>query len=231
MIFSTEQLTSMRATQASHMNDTVNIINRTPFYSNGETLYIQVVQSGVACGFDFTGGKEIDKGQVIIVDYDADVRLPLGTEIGINDWVVLTTLAGEEHDEVFEVFEAPRFGTTALHVNLKQLDAGIVTTPISAIAPQGSISELTPKYEFDDNDGVAYDEYYVEIRRVDDDYLEMSHFFGHENHPTDYPVRRIGNHIMVEFPFIPSEMVPYKWAWYGYPGGTLSEYYYFTRVE
>lgn len=121
MIFTTDQLTAMRAAQSSHMNDVIDIENRTPYYSNGETLYSGVVQSGVACGFNFTQGVEIDRGQVIVVDYEAEVRLPLGTVIDINDKVTLTELAGETHDEVFDVFEYPRFGTTAKLVRLKRI--------------------------------------------------------------------------------------------------------------
>lgn len=121
MIFTSDQLDAMRAAQESHMNDVINITHRTPYYSNGETLYSGVVQSGVACGFNFTEGIEIDRGQVIVVDYDAYVRLPLGTTIDINDWVTLTTLAGVTMSGyTFEVFEYPKFGTTALVVDLKR---------------------------------------------------------------------------------------------------------------
>lgn len=121
MIFTTEQLTAMRAVQASHMNDVVDIENITVYTDTyGDTIYSGVVQSGVACGFDFTGGKEYDKGQVIVVEYDATVRLPLDTTIGINDNVTLKQLAGESHSEVFEVFGYPRYGTTVMIVPLKR---------------------------------------------------------------------------------------------------------------
>lgn len=120
MIFTSDQLDAMRAAQNSHMNDTIDITTRVPYYQNGETLYSGVVQSGVACGFNFTEGIEVDRGQVIVVDYDATVRLPLGTSIDINDTVTLRTLAGQVHTEVFEVFEYPKFGTTAMIVDLKR---------------------------------------------------------------------------------------------------------------
>jgi hypothetical protein len=121
MIFTTDQLDAMKAAQTSHMNDEVDITNRVPYYSNGETLYSGVVQSGVACGFDFTDGVEIDKGQITIVDYDADMRLSLATVIDINDIVELTSLAGVTHSgEIFEVFEYPRYGTTVKHIRLRK---------------------------------------------------------------------------------------------------------------
>jgi hypothetical protein len=233
MIFTTEQLTAMKAAQSSHMNDTVDIINRTPFYSNGETLYTQVVQSGVACGFDFTGGKEIDKGQVIITDYNADMRVPLGTEISINDWVILRTLAGETHDEAFEVIEEPRFGTTALHVNLKQLDDGVVITPISAIAPQGDISDRTPTFEWDDDSG-NFTDYYLEVYLVSTGATVIAHWFGPNTGGTNYEIQGTASHKIVEFPYLFSINTPYSWRWLGwstpYGYGLWSDYYYFERV-
>jgi hypothetical protein len=122
MIFTAAQLTAMKAAQTGHMNDSVNITNITVYTDNyGDTVYSGVVQSGVACGFDFTGGMENDKGEYILVNYDADLRLPLTTTIGINDKVELISLAGVTHSgEMFEVYQYPRFGTTVKNTHLKR---------------------------------------------------------------------------------------------------------------
>jgi hypothetical protein len=64
---------------------------------------------------------EHDKGEYILVDYDAEVRLPLTTAIGINDEVELTSLAGVTHSgEMFDVYQYPRFGTTVKNTHLKR---------------------------------------------------------------------------------------------------------------
>lgn len=121
MIFTTEQLDAMKAAQHSHMNDVVNITNITYTTDQyGDVVSSGVTQSGVSCGFNFTEGIEIDKGQIIIVNYDAEVRLPLDIMIDINDTVTLVTLAGEAHNEVFEVFQYPKYGTTAKLIALKR---------------------------------------------------------------------------------------------------------------
>lgn len=115
-----EMIDAMRTTQAASMQDVVNITNRTLVEVYGEPTWTEVVQSGVHCGFDFTGGKEYDKGQFILVDYDANLRLPLDVEIGINDLVILVELAGESHDEEFEVFAESQFGVSVKHIQLKR---------------------------------------------------------------------------------------------------------------
>jgi hypothetical protein len=117
----TSDYSRMRAVQSDSMADIVDITNRTPYNNNGDVAYSGVVQSGVACGFDFQTNVRLDSGEIIKTFDEADIRLDLDVQIGINDLVTLISLAGEAHSEVYEVFGNPQYGTSVKHVPLKRI--------------------------------------------------------------------------------------------------------------
>ena len=115
------QISALKDVQESHMGDVVTIINNTVTQdSYGDVVYSGVTVSGISCGFEFTGGKKYEKGELVLVDCDAVVRLPVTTTINSDDTVILTQKAGVTHNQTFTVMESPRYNSSVIHVNLKR---------------------------------------------------------------------------------------------------------------
>jgi hypothetical protein len=111
----------MRDVQESHQSDLINIQHVFFTYDDyGDVVKSGIVTSGIACGFQFVGSVRNYKGVYIVVDYDADLRLPTDTEIGINDLITLVQKAGVTASGVFELCGYPVYGGSCLHLKLKR---------------------------------------------------------------------------------------------------------------
>ena len=75
--------------------------------SYGEDVTTYTVEANVACGFQLTGGVKVMRGDVVKVDYDAELRLATAiVPLSLNDKVVLTTQFGDTSQVTvtFDVF-------------------------------------------------------------------------------------------------------------------------------
>jgi len=123
-MFTSGELEGFKATQLESLQDTCNLEKYTvTFNSYGEPISSYVVQSGIACGVNMTGGKEFYKGSLIETDTDATIRFPLSTDINIKDRITITKRYGVTVSGLtFEVKQEPRQGISGLVV-----DVGMVT--------------------------------------------------------------------------------------------------------
>jgi hypothetical protein len=97
-ILSTTEINKLKETQESTLFDTCTINSAVV---SGEDSYgqevINYVHSDVSCGFNFNGGIENSKGQIVELDYDALVRFPKVTVINPSDTI---TFEAEEYEVV-----------------------------------------------------------------------------------------------------------------------------------
>ena len=121
--FTTGELASMRDIQVDSLQDTCNIGTYAVTYdSYGAPVETFTTVSGVACGVEMTGGIERRNGQLIITDTDTNIRLPLGTSIGIKDLITVTKRYGSiVTNRVYEVKQEPRSGVSGIVIACKEI--------------------------------------------------------------------------------------------------------------
>lgn len=81
----------LASVQADAMNDLCNITHVT--FSSGtystQGTETRVMVSGVPCGIDFTNGQVVQRGQALLVDYDAILRLSASQSVLLTDEIQL----------------------------------------------------------------------------------------------------------------------------------------------
>ena len=124
--FTAADLTDMRAAQDGHMMDTGNI---QPITLTTDS-YGQVVESwpsnsaDIACGLDMRSGSERHGIDKVIVEYDATVRLPIGTAINLQDRFRVT----KRHNETlttaltFDIIAPIQRGASGIRLLLRKRD-------------------------------------------------------------------------------------------------------------
>lgn len=126
LVFSSGELSDLRATQEAHMMDTCLIAEPTTTtnsYNLPSRSWNWVGATESACGFDASPSKEL----LDQVPYsEAVVRLPIGTTISNVARVRVTERFGvtESSPITFEVIGAPRQGPSGLLVWLKKVTDG-----------------------------------------------------------------------------------------------------------
>lgn len=116
----------MRAAQDGHMLDTGNIMP----YSETEDTFGQPVESwptdsaAVACGLDMRPGSERREADKTILQYDATVRVPIGTTIDVRDRFKVTKRFGEILSTalIFEIVAPSQRGPSGLRLLLKRIE-------------------------------------------------------------------------------------------------------------
>lgn len=117
-------LAFLRATQNLTMLDTCAVLEYStstdsegspvPSWTSGSTS-----GSAISCGF-----KVIDASKAPpypVPPMDAQVRIPFGTVVTMNDRILLTKRNGVVVTETYEIVGIPMDGSTATRVNLKRL--------------------------------------------------------------------------------------------------------------
>ena len=115
-------LPKISAIQKSVMKDVCNIKHVTlssGTYSTKTTKSYTIV-SGVACGIKFTGGRLVQSGQTILVDYDAVLRLPASLPIYMTDEIELVEKGDTIISGTFMPYAQPVVNSTVQHVQLKR---------------------------------------------------------------------------------------------------------------
>ena len=72
------------------------------------------------CGFYFTNGQIKQNGQILLVDYDVVMRLPIWTPIFLHDQIVLVEKGTTTVSGTFTPTELPEIGATVQTVHLKR---------------------------------------------------------------------------------------------------------------
>jgi hypothetical protein len=113
----------LAAEQTTAMGDLCNIyaVSRSSGTYGTHETETSSIASGVACGFYFTGGRTIQRGNLLLVDYDVLLRLPAGQVISIDYEVELIEKGQVLVSGTFRPFSQPTFNSTVQHVALKRI--------------------------------------------------------------------------------------------------------------
>ena len=111
--------------QSDAMNDRCNILHITRSSGTYSTqgTETRVMVSGVACGFWLTDGQVMERGQVLLVAYDATLRLQATQTIGLADEVQLIEKGEFMVSGTFKLSGNPTVNSSVQHVKLKRVVA------------------------------------------------------------------------------------------------------------
>ncbi len=112
-----------KTSQASNMDDLCHIKHvsmSSGTYGNSVENYTNV--TGVACGIQFTNTNiRQGGGQVLLVDYDVLLRLPLGTNIFITDEFTLVEKGDTQISGSFKPNGLPTVNSSVQHLQLRRV--------------------------------------------------------------------------------------------------------------
>ena len=124
--FTANDLTAMREAQDGHMLDTGNVQTVTlaidSFGQQTETYSSN--ESSIVCGLDMRPGQERHGIEKVIVEYDATVRLPIGTTVSEDDRFRVTKRFGETLATalVFDIVSPIQRGPSGIRLMLRKRD-------------------------------------------------------------------------------------------------------------
>jgi head-tail adaptor len=124
--FTAADLVSMRAAQDGHMLDTCDI----QAISTTTDSFGQVVESwpsdasDIACGLDMRPGAERHGADKTVVEYDATVRLPIGTTVDLRSRIRVTKRFNESLSTplVFGIAAPIQRGPSGVRLLLKRIE-------------------------------------------------------------------------------------------------------------
>jgi len=124
--FTSNEINSMKSTQASSLFDTCTITNYTVgLNSFGEQIksgsYVTSA-SGIPCGVFMTNGVEALKGDVVQTDSDAVIRFANGVNVNNKSLITITHRFGGAVTNVnYEATEYPRIGISGTQIRVKRV--------------------------------------------------------------------------------------------------------------
>lgn len=122
MVLSSLELSAQRAAQARSHNAVVTLHRGTSAVDDvGDQADTFVDTEDVPCGFAFESGSRREGPELVVIEYDATLRLPVDVELHVGDEVTLTELAGLTYSIRFELVKEPVLGTTSNNVLLRKL--------------------------------------------------------------------------------------------------------------
>jgi hypothetical protein len=87
--FTTTEKNRMNSTAESTFNDSCDIHTYSGQYSNGEMISSFTTTSGVDCGFDYRPQYRDERGQLVIIEADAILRLDTDQSIKVRDEITV----------------------------------------------------------------------------------------------------------------------------------------------
>lgn len=115
--------TRLADVQADVMNDICNIHHIS--FSSGsystKSTETRTSVTGVACGFHLTNGTLVQRGQTILVEYDALLRLPANIPVGIGDDIELVERGEFVVSGTFKPYSAPIVNSSVQKIELKRV--------------------------------------------------------------------------------------------------------------
>ena len=124
--FTAAELTGLRAAQDGHMLDTGNMqpvtVTQDSFGQMVETWPSN--SADIACGLDMRPGSERHGPQMTVTEYDATVRLPIGTSVDLRDRFRVTKRFGETlaTSLVFEIQSPIQRGPSGIRLLLRRVE-------------------------------------------------------------------------------------------------------------
>jgi hypothetical protein len=100
----------------------VHVTRSSGTYSTQSTESRTMV-SGVACGIQFTNGQLKQGAQVLLIEYDAILRLPSSQAVALTDEILLIEKGMTEISGTFRPVSYPVVSSTVQHVNIKRVVA------------------------------------------------------------------------------------------------------------
>jgi hypothetical protein len=117
------EITRIETSQVNTYNSKCNIqhITISKDAYGDVTESISSTDSNINCGFYLTGGMIFYRNSIILVEYDAVIRLPLTQTIRINDKIVITSILGTTTNITFKLNEYPEIGESCTVIKLKRV--------------------------------------------------------------------------------------------------------------
>jgi hypothetical protein len=117
------ELSRLSVEQADAMGDLCHIYHvslSSGTYGTRTTESLTIV-SGVACGIQFTNGRTVQSGNLLLVDYDALLRLPTSVVLSMGDEVELVEKGELLVSGTFKPYVQPVINSSVQHVQLKRV--------------------------------------------------------------------------------------------------------------
>ena len=110
--------------QAQSMNDLCNVLRYTYVTGTYSDDEVEVVTGSysVPCGINMTGGSKVERGQLLLVEYDVTLRLPLTTTLDTNDRITLVEKGNHAVSGTFELYSSPQFNSSVQIAQLKRVE-------------------------------------------------------------------------------------------------------------
>lgn len=124
-MFSAADLTGMRAAQVAHMMDTcVFQANVQTKSADGQNVDTWPVDSGdVVCGLEMKSGSERHGTEMVLLEYDAMIRLPIASNPNVRDRIKVTKRFNEDiADLVFDIVGPIQRGPSGIRLLLKRIE-------------------------------------------------------------------------------------------------------------
>jgi hypothetical protein len=112
-----------KVAQESNMDDLCNIVHvtRSSGTYSPKGTETRTMVSGVACGIDFTNGVVRQGNQVLVVDYDAVLRIPATYSILPSDEIQLIEKGNYQVSGTFKPNSQPTVSSSVQKVELKRI--------------------------------------------------------------------------------------------------------------
>ena len=124
-MFTACDLKNMRDAQYEHMQDMCSILAYTAGTANEyneQDAPTYPVQSVIACGLEMKSGSEKWQADMTPINYDATLRLPIGTQITELDRVEITSRYAEFPDALtFEIVSPIQRGASGIRLLLRKV--------------------------------------------------------------------------------------------------------------
>lgn len=124
-MFSVNELADMRIAQDAHMMDEgYRMVYSRTLNDFGEPVETWTAEtSPLKCGIEMKSGSETDKQTMTIVDYDAVLRLQIGTVIEPKDHFKLTKQFGEDIADIeYGIVSPIQRGPSGIRILLNRIE-------------------------------------------------------------------------------------------------------------
>jgi hypothetical protein len=121
--FSDAELAGLQATQLSAMQDKCSIMVYTATLDDtGDTIPGYDEGSPIPCGVEMTAGRENWRADMIVDNYDATLRLPIGTVLKSSDRIKVFKRYGVDTTYIlYSIVGEVRQGPSGLRVDVRRI--------------------------------------------------------------------------------------------------------------
>lgn len=118
-----QELNRLSDVQADVMNDLCNIYTVTMVSGTygTNTTKVRVGVTNIPCGIHFTNGATVERGQVLLVDYDVLLRIPSDRQVSISSEIELVEKGETVVSGTFNLYAEPKFNSSVQLLQLKRV--------------------------------------------------------------------------------------------------------------